>query len=85
MSESENRHYGGFASDPDLARSAGKKGGDTVKKKYGSQYYKEIGKKGGATLAQERGSEFYAEIGRRGGITKAANIAAKKASEDNAR
>jgi general stress protein YciG len=58
---------GGFASNPELARDAGKKGGEVVKRRYGSDYYKDIGRKGGETLKRERGREFFAEIGRKGG------------------
>src|SRR3990172_2751603 len=48
-------------------REAGKRGGETVKKKYGLGFYAEIGKKGGSTVAAERGREFYSEIGKKGG------------------
>ena len=46
-------------------RQAGKKGGETVKARYGSEHYVRIGKKGGETVARERGPEFFAEIGKR--------------------
>ena len=58
---------GGFAANPDLAREAGRKGGETVKNRYGPTFYQSIGKKGGETVKRERGTEFYAEIGRKGG------------------
>ena len=58
---------GGFAANPDLAREAGRKGGETVKNRYGPEFYQSIGKKGGETVKRERGAEFYAEIGRKGG------------------
>jgi general stress protein YciG len=58
---------GGFAANPDLAREAGRKGGETVKNRYGATFYQSIGKKGGETVKRERGTEFYAEIGRKGG------------------
>jgi general stress protein YciG len=58
---------GGFAANPDLAREAGKKGGETVKNRYGPSFYQNIGKKGGETVKRERGASFYAEIGRKGG------------------
>jgi len=53
---------GGFAADPTLAREAGKKGGDTIKKKYGMEFYRKIGVKGGNKVKTERGSSFYAEM-----------------------
>jgi uncharacterized protein len=46
---------------------AGRKGGRTVKEKYGPVFYAQIGKKGGQTIALERGSEYYSEIGKKGG------------------
>jgi len=58
---------GGFAANPSLAREAGRKGGETVKNRYGPSFYQSIGKKGGETVKRERGTEFYAEIGRKGG------------------
>ncbi len=74
---------GGFAANPTLAREAGRKGGEAVKRKYGSQFYKEIGKKGGETVKLERGSEFYAEIGRRGGEMRSARLKERLAQEEN--
>lgn len=63
---------GGFAANPELAREAGRKGGETVRTRYGADFYQEIGKKGGDTVRRERGSEFFAEIGRKGGQNKGA-------------
>jgi general stress protein YciG len=63
---------GGFAANPELAREAGRKGGETVRERYGADFYQEIGKKGGDTVRRERGSEFFAEIGRKGGQNKGA-------------
>ena len=70
----EHDLQGGFAANPQLAKEAGRKGGEAVKRKYGPQFYREIGKKGGDTVKQERGSEFYAEIGRRGGEMRSARM-----------
>ena len=70
---------GGFAANPALAKEAGRKGGEAVKKKYGSSFYRQIGKKGGDTVKRERGSGFYAEIGRRGGETRSARMKQIKA------
>ncbi len=61
---------GGFASNPDRAREAGRKGGDAVKQRYGPDFYKEIGRKGGETVKKSRGMEFFSEIGRKGGATR---------------
>ncbi len=69
---------GGFAANPDLAREAGRKGGETVKSKYGPSFYQSIGKKGGETVKRERGTEFYAEIGRRGGEMRGQRAAAQR-------
>jgi general stress protein YciG len=73
---------GGFAANPELAREAGRKGGQTVKKKYGQSFYRQIGKKGGETVKQERGSEFYAEIGRRGGEMRSSRMKAAQAEKE---
>lgn len=48
-------------------REAGRKGGETVKERYGPEFYSKIGKKGGETVAERRGREFYAQIGKKGG------------------
>jgi general stress protein YciG len=69
---------GGFAANPELAREAGRKGGETVKNRYGASFYQSIGKKGGETVKRERGTEFYAEIGRRGGEMRGQRAAAQK-------
>lgn len=58
-------------------REAGKKGGETVKAKYGPEFYSRIGKKGGDTVYEERGSEFFSEIGKKGGEALKASQAAK--------
>ncbi|MFA6493207.1 MAG: hypothetical protein WCV58_03655 [Patescibacteria group bacterium] len=69
---------GGFASNPELAKRAGMKGGHTVKEKYGADFYREIGKRGGDTVKRERGSGFYAKIGHMGGKNRAAKAAERK-------
>lgn len=50
---------------------AGKKGGVTVRNKYGHEFYEEIGKlggvKGGNVVKQKYGKPFYEEIGHKGG------------------
>jgi general stress protein YciG len=51
---------------------AGRKGGETVKERYGSDFYGEIGRKGGSTTKRKYGPEHYAAIGRRGGKQTAA-------------
>ena len=77
----EHDREGGFAANPQLAREAGRKGGEAVKRKYGAEFYREIGKKGGETVKQERGSEFYAEIGRRGGEMRSIRMKERMARE----
>jgi general stress protein YciG len=73
---------GGFAANPDLAREAGKKGGETVKNRYGPSFYQNIGKKGGETVKRERGASFYAEIGRKGGEMRGQRAANSDAAVD---
>src|SRR5713101_7002767 len=46
---------------------AGRKGGQTVRDKYGHSFYEEIGRKGGETVKAERGTRFYEQIGKKGG------------------
>src|SRR5207237_109810 len=46
---------------------AGRKGGQTVRDKYGHSFYEEIGRKGGETVKAERGAGFYEQIGKKGG------------------
>ena len=46
---------------------AGRKGGQTVRDKYGHSFYEEIGRKGGETVKAERGRSFYEQIGKKGG------------------
>ena len=48
-------------------REAGQKGGETVKKKYGSEFYEAIGRKGGLATKLAHGHEFYEQIGKKGG------------------
>ncbi|MEN6372648.1 MAG: KGG domain-containing protein [Armatimonadota bacterium] len=77
----EHDKEGGFAANPELAKEAGRKGGEAVKKKYGPSFYRQIGKKGGETVKQERGSEFYAEIGRRGGEMRSSRMKQRREEE----
>jgi general stress protein YciG len=48
-------------------REAGQKGGEIVKKKYGSEFYKTIGRKGGKATMEIYGQAFYETIGKMGG------------------
>jgi len=72
---------GGFAANPTLAREAGRKGGETVKSKYGASFYQKIGKAGGETVKRERGTAFYAEIGRKGGEMRGQRAAIARSAE----
>lgn len=58
---------GGFAANPELAREAGRKGGLTVRDKYGSERYADIGRQGGETVRERYGSDYFREIGSKGG------------------
>ncbi len=57
---------GGFAANPELAQAAGKRGGERVKEKYGSDFYTQIGRKGGEAVREAHGREFYSRIGKKG-------------------
>lgn len=48
-------------------RDAGKKGGNTVRDRYGPGFYEAIGRKGGQATRQRHGVEFYESIGQKGG------------------
>ncbi len=48
-------------------REAGQKGGETVKRKYGPEFYEAIGRKGGEATKLAHGHEFYETIGKMGG------------------
>jgi general stress protein YciG len=63
MSTTENSANGGGMS----VREAGKRGGDRVKEKYGSEFYEAIGRKGGEATKSKYGPTFYEEIGSKGG------------------
>ncbi len=69
---------GGFAANPDLAREAGRKGGEMVKARYGPTHYQSIGKLGGETVKRERGTEFYAAIGKKGGEIRGQRAAQRR-------
>jgi general stress protein YciG len=72
---------GGFAANPELAREAGRKGGETLKSRAGEGHFAEIGKKGGTSLKAQRGSAYYAEIGRKGGLQTRQNKKPKPETE----
>lgn len=63
MSTTENPPNTGGMS----VREAGKRGGDRVKAKYGSEFYEAIGRKGGEATKNKYGPGFYEEIGAKGG------------------
>jgi len=77
----EHDKEGGFAANPELAREAGRKGGEIVKQRYGPSFYQEIGRKGGETVKKSRGTGFYAEIGRKGGEMRGVRAAEARASQ----
>lgn len=56
---------------------AGRKGGSTVRDRYGEDYYRRIGKKGGMTLKEKRGSDYYREIAQKGGQANVDKYGAK--------
>jgi uncharacterized protein len=62
MATTDNSNSGGMS-----VREAGKRGGDRVKAKYGSEFYEAIGRKGGEATKTKYGPSFYEEIGQKGG------------------
>jgi general stress protein YciG len=65
--------------DVEVARAAGRKGGEKCKELHSEDYYSKIGSKGGKGLVKTRGKQFMAEIGRKGGLARAARM--KKEAE----
>jgi general stress protein YciG len=63
----KKKRRGGFAANPELAREAGRKGGLTVREKYGAERYADIGRQGGEAVRDLYGREHFREIGSRGG------------------
>ena len=57
------------AQDREGLSQAGRRGGEIVKERYGTEFYREIGEKGGGAVKERYGAEFYSEIGKRGGET----------------
>jgi general stress protein YciG len=52
---------------PTSTSEAGHKRGNTVRNKYGEDYFQRIGRKGGTVLKERRGSEYYRTIAQKGG------------------
>ena len=69
----EHDKKGGFAANIELAREAGKKGGEAVKKKYGFSHYSEIGSRGGSSLVRKRGSSYFRELSLKGHAAREKN------------
>lgn len=63
VKQEQNGKVGGEMS----VREAGKKGGDTVRERYGSGFYEQIGRKGGQVTRERHGAQFYEQIGQKGG------------------
>lgn len=57
--------------EPSPIRAMAKKGGETTKTLYGSDYYTKIGKQGGVKTAL-RGKDYFSMIGKLGAAAKAA-------------
>jgi general stress protein YciG len=55
-----------FKKGDDVARNAGRKGGNQLLLRRGTDWFQFIGKDGGDKLAAERGAEYYSEIGKKG-------------------
>ena len=57
------------AQDREGLSQAGRRGGEIVRERYGSEFYREIGEKGGGAVKMRYGNRFYSKIGKRGGET----------------
>jgi general stress protein YciG len=80
LEEPRTRNGGGFSGNSALAKEAGRKGGDIVKGKYGTEYFSAIGKAGGEKVKATQDADFYSRIGKIGGERRGIN-----ARERNAR
>ena len=68
MADQSTRNAAGNKPGGDMSvREAGKKGGDTVRERYGSGFYETIGRKGGQATRERHGDQFYEAIGQKGG------------------
>ena len=68
MADQSSKETPGNEADGEMSvREAGKKGGDTVRARYGSGFYEAIGRKGGQATRERHGATFYETIGRKGG------------------
>ena len=63
-------------------REAGRKGGNTTRDRYGSEFFQEIGAKGGRTVSERYSNEHFREIGRKGGRRVAELIARAKGMDE---
>jgi hypothetical protein len=64
-------------------QEAGRRVGNSTRKKYGGEFYQSIGKKGGDTTKQRHGGEHYEKIGRKGGAQVKRLVAqGKRATKD---
>lgn len=59
---------------------AGRKGGQTVKQKYGAGFYSQIGQKGGEARKEDLGPTGYSELGRKGGEARGGERAQRSAT-----
>jgi len=66
------------ASEGMSVREAGRKGGNTTRDRYGTDFFQEIGAKGGKTVSERYSSDHFREIGRKGGRRVAELIARAK-------
>lgn len=63
------REEGKLAPRRTTTREAGRKGGQTVREKYGSGYFAAIGKKGGTALKARAAPDHFSQLGKQGGQT----------------
>jgi hypothetical protein len=71
----KNKKGRGWHGDPEGHAEAGQKGGETVAKKRGPEFFSMIGKKGGQSSGGKfkKGSERAREAGRKGGRSRGKN------------
>jgi general stress protein YciG len=62
-------------------REAGRRGGEAVKAKHGTEHYREIGRKGGQATKDKHGPEFYERIGHMGGTKGGTSTVARHGPE----
>ena len=61
---------GGFAGNPQLAREAGRKGGNCLKAERGLEHFRDLGRKGGAAVKEKYGRDHFVAMQRLSALSR---------------